>query len=82
VINARQAARELFDELYSKKAQNLPLVESPNFAKANEGYAYGTTALAPKTIARDSWLGWQIHNLGVRMVSRATRKSGRDDIEN
>jgi integrase len=33
---ARQAAREFFDELYSKKAQNLPLVESPNFAKAYE----------------------------------------------
>jgi hypothetical protein len=31
---AKQAAEEFFDELYSKKAQNIPLVESPNFAKA------------------------------------------------
>jgi hypothetical protein len=33
---ARQAAKEFFDDLYLKKAQNLPLVESPNFAKAYE----------------------------------------------
>lgn len=31
---AKQAAKEFFDELCSKKAQNIPLVESPNFAKA------------------------------------------------
>jgi hypothetical protein len=33
---AKMAATEFFDGLYSKKAQNIPLVESPNFSKAFE----------------------------------------------
>jgi hypothetical protein len=33
---AKTTAAEFFDQLYSKNAQNIPLVESPNFSKTFE----------------------------------------------